>query len=208
MLISRCAPDKVRYQSLKFVCKCYITPFCSCLRGVITFRIWNTLSAITFETLMQSTSLYTFFLRKWVKESIFGIKFYKKTPNFLEKMAKKLFWPKFQNSDNFVQFWYPSPAIARCVVRLKCRHGVPFVVACHISPIPNHLSDNISPIFCVCIYLHLLFYITLIYCKTLKFRGMFFSRINNRWQFRCNLISRIWNLVHCKHCKNIILRAI
>ena len=46
------------------------------------------------------------------------------------------------------------------------------------------------------------------YCKTLKFRGMFFSRINNQWQFRCNLISRIWNLVHCKHCKNIILRAI
>ena len=31
LLISWCAPDKVRYQSLKFDCKCYITPFSSCL---------------------------------------------------------------------------------------------------------------------------------------------------------------------------------
>ena len=29
MLISWCAPDKVRYQSLKFNCKYYITPFSS-----------------------------------------------------------------------------------------------------------------------------------------------------------------------------------
>ena len=50
--------------------------------------------------------------------------------------------------------------------------------------------------------------VEIIYCKTLKFRGMFFSRIKNQWQFRCNLILRIWNLVHCKYCKNIILRAI
>ena len=36
LLISWCAPDKVRYQSLKFDCKCYITPFSSCL-----ITIWS-----------------------------------------------------------------------------------------------------------------------------------------------------------------------
>ena len=31
LLISWCAPDQVRYQSRKVYCKCYITPFYSCL---------------------------------------------------------------------------------------------------------------------------------------------------------------------------------
>ena len=36
LLLTWCAPDKVQYQSLKFDCKCYITPFFFC---VIT--IWR-----------------------------------------------------------------------------------------------------------------------------------------------------------------------
>ena len=61
--------------------------------GVITFRIWNTLSAVTFEPFKQSTSLY-------LSYAIFGIKFYQNL-QFLEKMATNYFFdPTFLGRAN------------------------------------------------------------------------------------------------------------
>ena len=57
--------------------------FCFNLRVVIMFRIWNTLSAVTFEPFKQSTSLYTF-LEKIAKN-------YFLTQNFLDKLTKTVF---------------------------------------------------------------------------------------------------------------------
>ena len=46
LLISRGAPHKVRYQSLEFDCKCYITPFFSCL--ITIWRCWVLFSPFIF----------------------------------------------------------------------------------------------------------------------------------------------------------------
>ena len=50
----------------------------------------QTLSAVTCEPLVQSTSLYIFLERKCVKESILGIKCYQQNP-FFKKITKNYF---------------------------------------------------------------------------------------------------------------------
>ena len=55
------------------------------------FRIWNTLSAVTFETLMQSTSLYIFFWKEMSQRI-----------HFLHQIL--FFWHFLKQNDFLVKF--------------------------------------------------------------------------------------------------------
>ena len=58
LLISWCAPDKVRYQSLKFDCKCYTTPFSSCLITIWCCKTHGSQGQFAFVFSSNSTKIW------------------------------------------------------------------------------------------------------------------------------------------------------
>ena len=63
LLISWGAPVKVRYQSLKFDCKCYITPFFSCLVTIWLCEV--VFSQCIFLPCKRNSKVYVFTMFTW-----------------------------------------------------------------------------------------------------------------------------------------------
>ena len=73
LLISWCAPDKVRYQSLKFDCKRYITPFYSCL--ITIWCCYMLFSPFVFVLSKQNSKVLMFRVMSIKEYFIWRVKF-------------------------------------------------------------------------------------------------------------------------------------